>query len=111
MHDASLMHYTDIFATAAKAATNMAPVPHPPGHYIKRVHANDAYFPWGRQKVLGGGENSPPQSNLLGADRTWCYVVMTQSHQPTTPGAETIPPESSNHELIEGMVSVLGGVG
>jgi hypothetical protein len=61
--------------------------------------------------VLEGGENSPPQSKLLGADRTWCYVVKTQSHQPTTPGTETIPTESSNHELIDGMVSVLGGVG
>jgi hypothetical protein len=36
---------------------------------------------------------------------------MTQSHQPTTPGTETIPTESSNHELIDGMVSVPGGVG
>ncbi len=105
------MHRSDIFATAAKAATNMAPVPHPPWHYIKTVHADDAFLPRRRRKVLGGGENVPPQSNLLGADRTWCYVVMTQSHQPTTPGAETIPTESSNHELIDGMVSGLGGVG
>ena len=105
------MHLTDIFATAAKAATNMAPVLHPPQHYIKTVHADDAFLPWRHQMVLGGGENSPPQSNLLGADWTWCYVVMTQSHQPTTPGAETIPTESPNHELIDGMVSVPGGVG
>ncbi len=111
MYNASSTQRTDIFATAAKAATNMAPVPHLPRHYIKTVHADDVFLPQQRQKVLGGGENSPPKSNLLGADRTWCYVVMTQSHQPTTPGTETIPTESSNHELIDGMVSVLGGVG
>ncbi len=52
-----------------------------------------------------------PQSNLLGTNWTWCYVVMTQSYQPTTLGAETIPTESSNHELIDGMVSVPGRVG
>jgi hypothetical protein len=111
VYDTSLTHRTDIFATAAKAATNMAPVPHPPRHYIKTVHADDAFLPGRHQKVLGGGENSPPQSNLLGTDPTWCDVVMTQSHQPTTPSAETIPTESSNHELIDGMVSVPGGVG
>ncbi len=111
MYNESLTHRTDIFATAAKAATNMAPVPHPPQHYIKTVHADDAFLPRRRQKMLRGSENSPPQSNLLGADRTWCYVVMTQCHQPTTPGAETIPTESLNHELIDGMVSAPGGVG
>jgi hypothetical protein len=105
------MHLTDIFATAAKAATNMAPVLHPPQHYIKTVHADDAFLPWWRRKVLGGGENNPPQSNLLDANRTWCYVVTAQSHQPTTPGAKTIPTESSNHELIDGMVSAPGRVG
>ncbi len=69
------MHRTDIFATAAKAATNMVPVPHLPRQYIKSVHADDAFLPQRHQKVLGGGENSPHQSNFLGADRTWCYVV------------------------------------
>ncbi len=111
MYNASSTHRTDIFATAAKAVTNMVPVPHLLRHYIKTVHADNAFLPQRRWKVLGGGENSPPQSNLLGADWTWCYVVMTQSHQPTTPSAETIPTESSNHELIDGMVSVLGRVG
>jgi hypothetical protein len=111
VYDASSTHRTDIFATAAKAATNTAPVPHPSRHYIKTVHADDAFLPRWRRKVLGEGENSPSQSNRLGADQTWCYVVMTQSHQPTTPGTETIPTESSNHELIDGMVSMLGRVG
>ena len=110
MYDASSTHRTVIFATAAKAATNMVPVLHLPQHYIKTVHADDAFLPQRRQKVLGGGENSPHQSHLLGADRTWCYVIMTQRHQPTTPGAETIPTESSNHELIDGIVSAPGGV-
>jgi hypothetical protein len=32
----------------------------------------------------------------------------TQRHQPTTPGAETIPTECANHELIDGMVSAPG---
>ncbi len=63
------------------------------------------------KKVLGGGENSPHQSNLLGADQTWCSVLMTQHHQPTTPCAETIQTESSNHEQIDGMVLAPGGVG
>ncbi len=69
------------------------------------------FLPWRRQKVLGGGENCPHQSNIFGADQTWCYVVMTQCHQPTTPGAETIWAESSNHEQIGSMVSAPGGVG
>jgi hypothetical protein len=44
VYDASSTHCTDIFATAVKAATNMVPVPHPPQHYIKMVHADDAFF-------------------------------------------------------------------
>ncbi len=44
MYDASSMHCTDIFATAAKAVANMVPVPHPPRHYIKTVHADDVFF-------------------------------------------------------------------
>jgi hypothetical protein len=53
----------------------MVPVPHPPQHYIKTVHADDAFLPQWHQKVLEGGENSPHQSNLLGANPVWCYVV------------------------------------
>jgi hypothetical protein len=75
------------------------------------LHADDAVLPRRRQKVLEGGENSPHQFNLLGADRTWCYVVMTQHHQPTTPGDKTIRTDSSNHEQINGMVSAPGRVG
>jgi hypothetical protein len=44
VYDASSTHRTDIFATAAKAATNMVPVPHPPQHYIKTVQVDDAFF-------------------------------------------------------------------
>jgi hypothetical protein len=39
------------------------------------VYVDDAFLPRQRRKVLEGGENSPHQSNLFGADRTWCYVV------------------------------------
>jgi hypothetical protein len=75
------------------------------------VHAVNAFLPRQFRKVLGGGENSPHQSNLFGADRIWCYVVMTQRHQLTIPGAETIQAESSNHEQIDGMVSAPDRVG
>jgi hypothetical protein len=75
VYDASSTHCTDIFATAAKAATNMVPVPHPLQHYIKTMHVDDDFLPRRHRKVLGRGENSPHQSNLLGADWTWCYVV------------------------------------
>jgi hypothetical protein len=44
VYDASSTHRTDIFSTAAKAATNMVPVPHPLQHYIKMVHADDVFF-------------------------------------------------------------------
>jgi hypothetical protein len=44
VYDASSTHRTDIFATAAKAGTNMVPLLHPPQHYIKMVHAEDAFF-------------------------------------------------------------------
>jgi hypothetical protein len=89
VYDASSTHCTDIFATAAKAATNMVPLPHPPQHYIKTVHADDAFLARRCQKVLGGGENSPHQSILLGADRTWCYVAahsaISQPHSALEP--------------------------
>ncbi len=69
------------------------------------------FLPWPCQKVPGGGRKRPHQSNPLGANWTWCYVVMTQHQQSSTHGAETIRTESSNHDKINGMVSALGGVG
>ncbi len=33
------------------------------------------FLPRQHWKMLGGGENSPHQSNISGADLTWCYVV------------------------------------
>jgi hypothetical protein len=78
VYNASSTHHTDSFATAAKAATNMVPVPHLLRHLIKMLHADGAFLPQRRQKVLGGGENSPHQSNLHGANQTRCYIVMTQ---------------------------------
>jgi hypothetical protein len=44
VHDASLVHHTDNFVTAAKAATNMVPAPHLPQHQTKTVHTGDAFF-------------------------------------------------------------------
>jgi hypothetical protein len=65
--------------------------------------------------VLWGGENIPlmqPSSRRQHSRRTWvlCYVVRTLHHQPTTPVAETIRIESWNHEYINVMFSVPGGV-
>ncbi len=59
------MHCTDIFTTAVKAATNVAPVPHPPQHQTKTVHTGDAFLPRRRQQVHGGGENSPPNPTIF----------------------------------------------
>jgi hypothetical protein len=59
------MHRTDIFATFAKAATNVAPVPHPLQHQTKMAHMGDAFLPQQRQQVHGGGENSPPNPTIL----------------------------------------------
>ncbi len=111
MHGASLMHHTDIFATAAKAATNMVLAPHPPRHQTKTVHTGDAFLPRRRRKVPGRGENSPPQIQPFWSQSGMVLCRHTQRYQPTTPGAENIPTESSNHELIDGMVSAPGGVG
>jgi hypothetical protein len=111
VHDASLMHRTDIFATAAKAATNTEPVPHLLQHQTKTVHTDYAFLPRRCQKVPGGGENSSPPIQPFWSRSGMVLCRHTQRHQPTTPGTETIPTKSSNHELIDGMVSVLGGVG
>ena len=43
--------------------------------------------------------------------RTWCHVVRTQHHQPTTPGAEMIRiTEDPYHGPINGIISALGRV-
>jgi hypothetical protein len=39
-------------AAAAKAATNMAPAPHPPRCQTETVHSNDVLLPQRCQKVL-----------------------------------------------------------
>ncbi len=105
------MHHTDIFATSAKAATNSAPVPHPPWHQTKRVHTGYAVLPRRHQKVPGRGENRPPPIQPFWSRLGMVLCRHTQRQQPTTPGTETIPTESSNHELIDGIVSAPGGVG
>jgi hypothetical protein len=82
-----------LLAVAVNAATNIVPVLHPPRRQTKMMHSGDVILPWRRRKVLGGGANSPPMQPSLhcqNSRQTWCYVVRTQHHQPTTPGAETI---------------------
>ncbi len=65
MHDASLMHHTDIFATAAKAATNMVPVPHPPQHQTKTVHTGDDFCQGGAKRCLEEVKIAPPNPTFL----------------------------------------------
>ncbi len=65
MHDASLMHHTDIFATAAKAATNMVPAPHPPRHQTKTVHTGDAFCQGNVKRCLEEVKIAPPNPTFL----------------------------------------------
>ena len=78
---------------AVNAATNIVPALHPLGCQTKMMHLGNVILPRQHQKVLGGGANSPPMQPSLhrqNSHQTWCYVVRTQHHQPTMPGAETI---------------------
>ncbi len=54
------MHHIYFHIAATKAATNMAPSPHPPCRQIERVHLDNFLSPRQSQKVFGGVENSPP---------------------------------------------------
>ncbi len=90
-----------LFAVAVNAATNIVPAPHPPWRQTKTMHLGDVMLPRRRQKVLRGVANSPPMQPSLRRQnslQTRCYVVRTQHHQPTTPGAETIQTECPHHE-------------
>jgi hypothetical protein len=111
VYDASLTHPTDIISTSAKAATNLAHVLHLPQNQTKTMHMGNAFLPWLRQKVSGGGENSPPPNppilDPIGLSVMSSHTAPSADHT----RAETIPTESSNHELIDGIVSALGGVG
>jgi hypothetical protein len=101
------MHYQCIalflvilLAVAMNAATNIVPVLHPLQCQTKTMHLGDVILPRRGQKVLRGGANSPMmQPSLRGQNshRTWCYVIRTQQHQPTMPGAETIQTEGPHH--------------
>jgi hypothetical protein len=102
------MHYQRItlifiilLAVAVNAATNIVPVPHLPQRQTKTMHLGNVILLRQHQKVLGGGANSPlmqPSLHCQNSRQTWCYVVRTQHHQPTTPGAETIRTEGPHHE-------------
>ena len=90
-----------LHAIAVNAATNIVPAPHPLQRQTKTMHLGNVILPRWCQKVLGGGENSPPMqpsSCHQISHQTWCYVVRTQHHQPTMPGAETIRTEGTHHE-------------
>jgi hypothetical protein len=89
-----------LLAAAMNAATNIVPAPHPPQHQTEMMHLGDIILPRWRQKVLGGGVNGPPMQPSLrrqNSRQTLCYVVRTQHHQPTMPGAETIQTEGPHH--------------
>jgi hypothetical protein len=90
-----------LFAVAVNAATNIVPAPHPPQRQTKMMHSGNVILPRRCQKVLRGGANSPlmqPSLCCQNSRQTWCYVVRTQHHQPTTPGTETIRTEGPHHE-------------
>jgi hypothetical protein len=90
-----------LLAVAVNTATNIVPAPHPPQPQTKMMHSGDVILPRQCRKVLGGGANSPPMQPSLcrqSSRQTWCYVVKTQHHQPTTLGAETLQTEVSHHE-------------
>jgi hypothetical protein len=102
------MHYQCIalflivhLAVAVNEANNIVPVPHLLQRQTKTMHLGDVVLLRRRRKVLGGGANSPPMqpsSRRQNSRQTWCYVIRTQYHQPTTPGAETIRTEGPHHE-------------
>jgi hypothetical protein len=51
--------------------------------------------------IASKGENSPTEQPSLHQQScrwTWCFVIRTQHHQPTPPGAETIKTESHHHK-------------
>jgi hypothetical protein len=99
-----------LLAVAVNAATNIVPALHPPRCQTKTMHSGDAILPRRRRKVLGGDANSPsmqPSLRRQNSRQTWCYVVRTQHHQPTTPGAETIRIEGPHHELGSRIVIAL----
>jgi hypothetical protein len=90
-----------LLAVAVNAATNIVPALHPPRHQTKTMHLGNVVLLRWRQKVLGGDANSPPMqpsSHRQNSHQTWCYVIRTQHHQPTTPGTETIRTEGPHHE-------------
>ncbi len=90
-----------LLAVTINAATNIVPALHPPWCQTKTMHSSNVILPQWRQKVLGGGADSPPVQPSLrrqNSRQTWSYVVRTQHHQPTTPGAETIQTEGPHHE-------------
>ncbi len=49
-----------LFSAVKNAATNIALAPHPPQRQTETVRPGDVLLQRWRQKVLGGGVNSPP---------------------------------------------------
>jgi hypothetical protein len=77
---------------------------------LKQCKKTMFFFHGGAKRCLEEVKIAPP-CNLLCADWTWCYVVTTHCHQPTTLGTETIQTDSTNHKQSNGMVSRPGRVG
>jgi hypothetical protein len=66
------MHYQRItlilivlLAVAVNAAINIVPTPHLPQRQTKTMHSGDVILLRRCQKVLGGGENSPPDATFF----------------------------------------------
>ena len=83
MHDALLTHRADshvLLAVVVNAATNIAHAPHLPRRQTKTVRPGNVLLPRRRQKVLGGGANSPP-INLLRVDKiTFGHGFLSSGH-------------------------------
>ena len=98
-----------LLAAVVNAATNIAPVLHPPRRQTKTAHPGNVPLPRRCQKVLGGGANSlltQPSLHWQNSLWTWCHVIRTQHHQPTTFRAETIWTKGPHHEWVNSLTAI-----
>jgi hypothetical protein len=76
------------------------PVPHPPRHQIKTVHANNVIFPQLHQNVLGGDENSPMQSFFAPIE----HGVMSSGHSAISQPHPAIIPCEQKFQSINSLI-------